>query len=189
MVQAFQGVVPQKWEIRSKDDFLKGKFDGISVSYDGILSLSPQEDKISGPEEEFYLSLLGSPEGVIYLGTGHGGKIYRIKKGGEPELYFQVPEMDVYCLARDKRGNLYAGTSPNGKVWKITDKGKGDIFFNPREKYIWDFGDGQTDTRDKQVAEHEYDLRQGPVFSVQLRVTRSDPRCIDTRSLSINFDF
>ena len=46
--------------------------------------------------------------------------------------------MDVYCLARDKRGNLYAGTSPNGKVWKITDKGKGDIFFNPREKYIWD---------------------------------------------------
>jgi hypothetical protein len=144
LVQALQGVVPQKWEIRSKDDFLKGKFDGISVSYDGILSLSPQEDKISGPEEEFYLSLLVSSEGVIYLGTGHGGKIYRIKKGGEPELYFQVPEMDVYCLARDKRGNLYAGTSPNGKVWKISDKGKGDIFFNPREKYIWDllFVDG-----------------------------------------------
>ena len=138
LVQALQGVVPQKWEVRSKDDFLKGKFDGISVSYDGILSLSPKEEKISGPEEEFYLSLLITPDGVLYLGTGHGGKIYRIRKGGEPELYFQVPEMDIYCLARDRKGDLYAGTSPNGKIWKITDKGKGNIFFNPREKYIWD---------------------------------------------------
>jgi len=138
LVQALQGVVPQKWEVRSKDDFLEGKFDGISVSYDGILSLSPKEEKISGPEEEFYLSLLITPDGILYLGTGHGGKIYRIRKGEEPELYFQVPEMDIYCLARDRKGDLYAGTSPNGKVWKITDKGKGDIFFNPQEKYIWD---------------------------------------------------
>ncbi|NIM59193.1 MAG: hypothetical protein GTO16_09665 [Candidatus Aminicenantes bacterium] len=138
LVQALQGVVPKKWEVRSKDDFLKGKFDGISVSYDGILSLSPKEEKINGPEEEFYLSLLITPDGTLYLGTGHGGKIYRIRKGEEPEIYFQVPEMDVYCLARDRKGDLYAGTSPNGKIWKITDKGKGDIFFNPREKYIWD---------------------------------------------------
>jgi len=138
LVQALQGVVPQKWEVRSKDDFLKGKFDGISVSYEGMLSLSPKEEKISGPEEEFYLSLLITPDGVLYLGTGHGGKIYRIKKGGEPELYFQVPEMGVYCLARDRKGDLYAGTSPNGKIWKITAKSKGDVFFNPREKYIWD---------------------------------------------------
>jgi hypothetical protein len=138
LVQALQGVVPQKWEVRSKDDFLKGKFDGISVSYDGMLSLSPKEEKIRGPEEEFYLSLLITPDGVLYLGTGHGGKIYRIRKGGEPELYFQVPEMGIYCLAWDRKGDLYAGTSPNGKIWKITDKNKGNIFFNPREKYIWD---------------------------------------------------
>jgi hypothetical protein len=138
LVQALQGVVPQEWEVRSKDDFLKGNFDGVSVSYDGVLSLSPKEEEISGPEEEFYLSLLISPEGILYLGTGHGGKIYRVRKGAEPELYFQVPEMDIYCLAMDNKGNLYAGTSPNGKIWKITDKGKGDVFFNPREKYIWD---------------------------------------------------
>lgn len=138
LAQALQGVTPQKWETRSKDDFLKGKFDGISVSYEGILSLSPKEERIEGPTEEFYLSLLVAAEDVIYLGTGHGGKIYRIGKGGASELYFQVPEMDVYCLAQDKKGNLYAGTSPNGKIWKISEKGKGEPFFDPREKYIWD---------------------------------------------------
>ncbi|UCE21160.1 MAG: WD40 repeat domain-containing protein [Candidatus Aminicenantes bacterium] len=136
--QALHGVVPQKWEIRSKDEFLKGKLDGISVSYEGVLSLSPKEEEIDAPVEEFYLSHLLTPQGEIFLGTGHSGKIYKIGKKGTPELYFQVPEMDIYCLTQDRRGNLYAGTSPNGKIYKITERGKGSPFFNPREKYIWD---------------------------------------------------
>ncbi|MCK4645428.1 MAG: hypothetical protein KAU46_04170 [Candidatus Aminicenantes bacterium] len=138
LAQALQGVVPQKWEIRTKDDFLKGKFNGISVSYGGVLSLSPKQEGINGPAEEFYLSLLVTRENVVYLGTGHSGKIFRMSKNAEPELYFQVPEMDIYCLAQDRRGNLYAGTSPNGKIYKITGKNDGKVLFNPREKYIWD---------------------------------------------------
>ena len=136
--QALHGVVPQKWEIRSKDEFLKGKLDGISLSYEGVLSLSPKEETIDAPVEEFYLSHLLTQQGEIFLGTGHAGKIYKIGKSGTPELYFQVPEMDIYCMTQDRRGNLYAGTSPNGKIYKITGKGKGSPFFNPREKYIWD---------------------------------------------------
>jgi len=138
LVLVLQGVVPQKWEIWNKDNFLKGKLNGVSVSYDGILSLSPKEEKMEAPAEEFYLSLLLTQKGEIFLGTGHAGKIYRIGKSGKPELYFQVPEMDIYCLAQDRRGNLYAGTSPNGKIYKITENNKGGPFFNPREKYIWD---------------------------------------------------
>lgn len=138
LVQFALGVVPSKWEIQSKDDFLKGKFSGISVSEEGFLSLSPKEERIEGPYEEFYLSYIVTPEGVAYLGTGHGGKIYRIDSTGREELYFQVPEMDVYCLALDQKDRLYAGTSPNGKIYRITAEGKGDEFFNPQEKYIWD---------------------------------------------------
>lgn len=138
MVFTLQGVVPRKWEIRNFGDFLKGKFNGISVTYEGVLSLSPKEDEIEGPAEEFYLSLLLDSEGVGFLGTGHSGRIYRIDKSGRLEPYFQVPEMDVYCLAQDRSGNLYAGTSPNGKIYKITGKNEGNPFFNPRERYIWD---------------------------------------------------
>jgi len=138
LVLTLQGVVPQKWELESKNDFLKGKFEGISVSFDGYLSLSPKEEEIIGPAEDFYLSFLMTQEGVIYLGTGHGGKIYRINPGAEAELYYQVPEMDIYGLVLDRKGNLYAGSSPNGSIYKITAKGKGEVFFNPTEKYIWD---------------------------------------------------
>ncbi len=138
LVSLAKGVSPKKYEIRTVDDFLKGEFYGISVSYEGILSLSLKEESIKGPEEGFYLSTLITSSGTIYLGTGHEGKIYKIGKDDEVELYFDVPEMDIYCLAQGPDGNLYAGSSPNGKVYRISEKGEGEVFFNPKEKYIWD---------------------------------------------------
>lgn len=137
-VSVVDAVSPQKWELRRFDQFLNGTFKNVSVSYDGVLSLSPKEESLEGPAEEFYLSLVFAGNRTAFLGTGHSGKIYRINRNGEVELYFQVPEMDVYALALDLEGNLYAGTSPNGKIYKITEKNKGGTFFDPREKYIWD---------------------------------------------------
>ena len=138
LASTLQAVVPQKWELRTRDDYLRGKFDGVSVSYDGTLALAPKEQKIAAPQEEFYLSVLATADGAIFLGTGHGGKVYRIDKDGKAELWFQAPEMDVTALVQYKKGMLYAATSPNGKIYKITDKAKGEEFFNPAEKYIWD---------------------------------------------------
>lgn len=137
-------VAPRKWQVATREDFLKGKLDGVSLSFEGVLSLAPREDRIEGPAEDFFLSLLTAADGTLYLGTGHSGKIYRIGKDGKPELYSQTPEMDVTCLAMDAKGALFAGTSPNGKIYKVSGKGQAEPFFNPGEKYIWDmlFADG-----------------------------------------------
>jgi hypothetical protein len=133
-----EAVVPRKWELRSKEDYLKGKLDGVSVSFEGALFLAPKEDRMEGPSEDFYLSFVLAQDGTAFLGTGHGGKVYRIGKDGKAELYFQAPEMDVTCLTMDNKGTLYAGTSPNGKIYKITAKDTQEKFFDPNEKYIWD---------------------------------------------------
>jgi hypothetical protein len=138
LAASLQAVVPRKWELRTRDDYLRGKFDGVSVSYDGTLALAPKEEKIPAPQEEFYLSALAMADGATFLGTGHGGKVYRVAKDGQSELWFQAAEMDVTALAQDRKGVLYAATSPNGKIYKITGKGKSEEFFNPAEKYIWD---------------------------------------------------
>ncbi|HPW18222.1 MAG TPA: hypothetical protein PLP83_07565 [Candidatus Aminicenantes bacterium] len=130
-------VGPRKWELRTREDYLRGKLDGVSVSYEGTLALAPKEEKLEAPQEEFYLSLLAAADGAVFLGTGHGGKVYRVAKDGQAQLWFQAPEMDVTALAQDRKGVLYAATSPNGKIYRITDKGKGEEFFNPAEKYIW----------------------------------------------------
>ncbi len=138
LIGQLQAVTPKKWEIRSKEDFLRGKFSGVTLSSEGILSLGPKVDRIDLPPEEFYLSLAFGPGGVIYVGTGHNGRIYRLGEDRKAELYYQTAEVDVTCLAVDQKGNLLAGTSPNGKIYRISAKGKGDEFFNPQEKYIWD---------------------------------------------------
>jgi hypothetical protein len=59
--QALHGVVPQKWEIRSNDEFLKGKLDGISVSYEGVLLLRNFIYPISSPRREKYSWGRGMP--------------------------------------------------------------------------------------------------------------------------------
>jgi hypothetical protein len=135
---SLQAVVPRKWELRTREDFLKGKFDGVSVSSDGTLALAPKEERIEAPSEEFFLSVLAGAEGASFLGTGHGGKIYRIGRDGRAELWFQAAEMDVTSLAQDRKGVLFAATSPNGKIYRIAAKGQGEEFFDPAEKYIWD---------------------------------------------------
>ncbi len=132
------GVIPQMWELYKIEDYLDGKFDGISISHEGILSLGPKEEDVEGPAEEFYLSLLIKDQGTKYLGTGHSGKIYKVSTNGQFELFSQLPEMDIYCLAQDKSGNLYAGTSPNGQIYKIASQGSPERFFDPTERYIWD---------------------------------------------------
>ncbi len=97
-------VSPQKWAFRSYDDFLRGRFDGVSLTAEGVLSLAPREDKVDGPTEEFYLSFLVALDGSLYVGTGHSGRIFRMGKDGKGELYFQAQEMDVTSLALDPRG-------------------------------------------------------------------------------------
>ncbi|MBN2246590.1 MAG: hypothetical protein JW755_12170 [Candidatus Aminicenantes bacterium] len=137
MVNLF-AIVPQDWKLQNIEDYLEGKFFGIALDSKGVLSLAPKEEAIKGPAQDFYLSLLVDSSGIMFLGTGHSGEVFKINKEGEAELYFKCPEMDIYCLAQDSKGILYAGSSPNGKVYKITDKGEFEEFFNPQEKYIWD---------------------------------------------------
>lgn len=131
-------VIPEKWELYRFEDFLKGKFEGVSVSSDGKLTLAPNEQSIETPGEEFYLSLLFGRNDDVFVGTGHSGRIIHIDKAGKAELYYDLPDMDVFCLAQDSSGNLYAGTSPSGRIYKITEKNKGEPFFDPQERYIWD---------------------------------------------------
>ena len=55
-----------------------------------MLSLAPKEEKIAGPRRSSTCPSWRSADGTTFLGTGHGGKIYRIGKDGKAELYFQA---------------------------------------------------------------------------------------------------
>jgi hypothetical protein len=129
-------VTPQFWEIRTYDDFRKGKLTNLSLTSDDELILAPRFDMIFNTEQTLVWSAVADSKGNVYLGTGHDGKIFKVDPAGKGSLLVDLAELDVMALAVDSKDALYAGTSPDGKVYKI-ENGIAREFFNPNTKYIW----------------------------------------------------
>jgi hypothetical protein len=127
---------PTAWESNTFSDFVKGRFEGVSLTRDGRLVLAPQLESLASTGDAGIWSVVTSPDGTIYFATGHRGRVYMRKPGAEPTLLWSAPQPEVFALALDKEGRLYAGASPDGKVWRI-EKGKATEFFDPKTKYIW----------------------------------------------------
>ncbi len=124
------------WEMNSYQDFLRGHFNGVSLSRDGKLLLAPPLESLYASEQPVIWSLVQAPDGSLYAGTGHRGRVYRIDKSGKGTLLWTSEQPEVFALAVAPNGKLYAATSPNGRVYRI-ENGKAVEYFAPGARYIW----------------------------------------------------
>jgi sugar lactone lactonase YvrE len=129
-------VTPQFWEVRTYDDFRKGKLNNLSLTSDDELILAPRFDMVFNTEQTLIWTAVADSKGNVYLGTGHDGKIFKVDTTGKETLIADLPELDVLALAVDSKDVLYAGTSPDGKVYRV-ETGGAKEFFDPDVKYIW----------------------------------------------------
>ena len=129
-------VTPQFWEIRTNDDFRRGKLNNLSLTSDDELILAPRFDMVFNTEQTLVWSAVADSKGNVYLGTGHDGKIFKVDTAGKGAMLVDLAELDVLALAVDSKDVLYAGTAPDGKVYKI-ENGQAKEFFDPQAKYIW----------------------------------------------------
>jgi WD40 repeat protein len=120
----------------SFSDFVKGKFDGVSLGRDGRLSLAPKLDTLFTSEQPVIWSVASGPDGAIYAATGHRGRVFRIETNGTSKLLWTADRPEVFAIAVDKSGILYAASSPDGKVYRI-ENGNASEYFDPKTKYIW----------------------------------------------------
>ncbi len=127
---------PTAWEMNTYQDFLKGRFENVSLSRDGRLRLAPALDTFFASDQQSVWSLAAAPDGAVYAGTGHHGRVFRVDAKGKSEVVFSAEEPEIFALAVDSKGVLYAGSSPDGKVYRI-EKGKTREYFAPGAKYIW----------------------------------------------------
>ncbi len=128
------------WEMNTYQDFLRGRFQGIALDRDGRLTLAPKLETVFSSGQPTIWSIARGPDGSIYAGTGHRGRVYRIKPSGGSELVWTADQPEVFAVAVDPTGVLYAATSPDGKVYKIepgTGQSRATEFFAPQAKYIW----------------------------------------------------
>ncbi len=128
---------PKVWSVNTLEDVLKGESKGVSISDSGTITVAPKFEEIYNTEEQYIWSSDIDNAGNIFLGTGGEGKIFRVDKNGNGELFADTEEINVSSIVVSKDGSVFAGTSPDGKVYKFDPSGNRSIYFEPKEKYIW----------------------------------------------------
>lgn len=133
---SLRGAGTVAWEMNTYQDFLRGRFQGVSLSRDGRLTLAPKMDTVFDSDQPIIWSIAEAADGAIYVATGHRGQVFRVERSGKSSLLWTADEPEVFALAVDRKGTLFAATSPDGKVYRILN-GKASEYFAPGAKYIW----------------------------------------------------
>lgn len=129
------------WESNTFSDFIKGRFQGVSLTRDGRLTPAPALQALAATGDAGIWSVAAASDGTLYFATGHRGRVYQLKPGGQPTVIFTSSQPEIFAIALDPQGHLYAATSPDGKIYRI-DNGKSAEFFDPKAKYIWSLAFG-----------------------------------------------
>jgi hypothetical protein len=124
------------WEMTSYSDFIRGRFQGISLSREGRITLAPKIETVFSSDQPVIWSVAEAPDGSLYAATGNRGRVYRIDRSGKSTLLWTATEPEVFAIAVDRAGAVYAGTSPDGKVYRI-ENGNATEYFAPHARYIW----------------------------------------------------
>ena len=124
------------WEMSGYQDFLRGRISGLSLTRDGRLMLGSKLDTLFDSGQPEIWSVAQAPDGSLYLGTGHRGRLYKLDASGKNSLVWTADQSEIFAVAVDAKGIVYAATSPEGKVYRIED-GKASEYFSPGARYIW----------------------------------------------------
>jgi sugar lactone lactonase YvrE len=129
------------WEMNTYQDFMKGRFSGLSMTRDGRLMLAPKLETILSSDQPSIWSVAQSPDNSFYLGTGHRGRLLKVDAQGKSIVLWTASQPEIFAVTLGPDGAVYAGTSPDGKVYRILD-GKATEYFAPEAKYIWSLAFG-----------------------------------------------
>jgi sugar lactone lactonase YvrE len=129
------------WEMNTFADFLRGRFEGVSLSRDGRMTLAPKSDVLLSSEQPSIWDVVKASDGSVFAGTGHRGRLYRVTSDGKSEVVWTAPQPEIFSLASGPDGAIYAGTSPQGRVYRIQGK-EATEYFNPQSNYIWSLAFG-----------------------------------------------
>ncbi len=127
---------PAAWEMNNYRDFIAGRLTGLSITRDGKLTLAPRLKTVFDSGQPVIWSVAAAPDGTLYIGTGHRGRVFRIENSGQASLIWTAEQPEVFALAVDAKGAVYAATSPGGRIYRI-EKGKVTEHFATGAKYVW----------------------------------------------------
>ena len=127
---------PMFWTVATTAEFLKGTSEGASVSSTGVVSVGPAfANRLRGSAPQIW-SVVETPDGTVWAGTGGDGRLLRFRPGQPEETVLDADEANVFAVAA-AGSRVYAASSPDGRVYVIEGNNEPRPFFDPTEKYIW----------------------------------------------------
>jgi len=124
------------WETDSKQDFDAGEVDGVSVTPPGQVVLGPESEETS-LDALFAWKLTEDSKGNIYVGSGSDGKIFRVSRKGESEVFAELELQQVFALAVGRKNVLYAAGFPGGKIYSIDKDGAATEHYDTGQDSVW----------------------------------------------------
>jgi hypothetical protein len=101
------------------------------------LELAPALADRRAPSVAAVWRAVGDGRGSTWLGTGHGGGVYRVGRSGVEQVY-EAEATEVMALVVGPDGAVYFGLTPGGDVYRVAPGGKPELFGKTGEGYVYD---------------------------------------------------
>jgi hypothetical protein len=107
----------------------------------GWFELAPALDERRAPSVAAVWRAVDDGRGNTWLGTGHGGGVYRVGRSGTEQVY-EAEATEVMALVVGPDGAVYFGLTPGGDVYRVAPGGKPELFGKTAEGYVYDLAFG-----------------------------------------------
>lgn len=130
-------VSTRHFTLDSAEALAAGELDGTAAHSDGTVTVGAQVRRIELPSVSVAYSLARADDGTAYIGTGHDGKVFRLR-GDALEPFGETGQLMVASLATGPDGTVYAGTLPEGRIYAIDAKGEATELARPEGvEHVW----------------------------------------------------
>lgn len=82
------------------------------------------------------LSLVATPAGKVFVGTGPTGQVVELTDPKHPASRPDPKVLYIWDLASDSEGNLYAATGPEGQLWKRDVGGEWSLVYDSKASHL-----------------------------------------------------
>lgn len=126
----------KQFNLDNHSELAAGKLEGVAVLSSGQVVPGLHTNRSALPDATIARALVTTAEGTSYIGTGTGGRIYKLE-GDKTSLFATLDGALVTALAHDGT-HLYATAAPGGQVMKIDHRGKAKLWAQlPDTNNVW----------------------------------------------------
>jgi hypothetical protein len=132
-----EAVKPILWREHTQAQFSKGEPDGVSLTREGVVALSPAVLEAGDVGEQFIWDLALDHKGRLLIATGNSGKVFELTQGTTPKLLLDTPEVAIFSIAVSQDGTVFAGSSPDGLIYRIRPGKEAETFCRTGDEHVW----------------------------------------------------